>query len=121
MGTRITFFLKHTIFWLFGFIYLITLYFKFNDSIKLWVNGYIADFLCIPIVLYLTKTLLLIKVKKIEAKLSFLKILVAVVYFSIIFEWLLPMYSMHYTSDLLDVFMYALGGLVFYLIQRASL
>ena len=73
-----------------------------------------------PIVLYLTKSLLSIKIKKRTAKLSFLKILVAVIYFSVIFEWLLPLYSMDYTSDLLDVFMYAIGGLVFYLIQRAS-
>ena len=47
-----------------------------------------------------------------------------VVFVSFYFEWYLPVYKQHlhpYTSDTVDVLMYAFGGLLFLYIQRKYL
>lgn len=45
------------------------------------------------------------------------KILFAVVYVSFVFEYWLPTKSAIYTADVLDVFCYGIGALIFYSIQ----
>ena len=93
-------------------IYGLTLYSKYYLYIQPFLNYYLADLLCMPIVFYLTVEIF--RIAKLEPKLSLLKILIGIIYFFILFEFLLPKYSFKYTGDWFDVFMYFLGGLIYF-------
>lgn len=100
-------------------LYSISLWDKFFQlNFPQFFKNYLADFLCLPIVL--TFTLFLIrKLKKQETiQLSILKIGVAFAYVSIFFEGFLPFISSNYTADYWDVLAYFLGATYFYIIQK---
>ncbi|MFT7155025.1 MAG: hypothetical protein ACI8Q1_000024 [Parvicella sp.] len=81
------------------------------------LDNYFTDVLCIPLVLGSTLVVLQKLKKDSNLILTALQIVTTVVYFSIVFEWLLPEYNAIYTGDDLDVVCYAVGGIAFYLIQ----
>ena len=66
-----------------------------------------------PIVFYIVEGLF--RVLKINVGLSILKVIFGVVYFSFLFEFLLPQLSEKYTADWLDVIMYSIGGFLYFL------
>jgi len=78
------------------------------------------DFLCLPIVLTLTVCILKRishnKIIKLSPKLIFGE---AILY-SVMFELILPMWSLKYTADFMDVIMYFLGAYFYYGIQEVS-
>ncbi|MES2628505.1 MAG: hypothetical protein V4616_06000 [Bacteroidota bacterium] len=78
----------------------------------------LADFLCLP--LMLSFSLLLIRKIKNEPGLNLSPAMIGAVflYISVVFEWLLPMYSSKYTRDLLDVLAYGAGGVCWGIIQK---
>lgn len=83
-----------------------------------FVNGQITDLICIPFVLMIC--LAVVRAIKKDEKLQlkpWLVFLICVEY-SIIFEWMLPAKSSIYTSDILDVVMYFIGGFLFLIIQK---
>lgn len=120
MGTRINLFLNHIVYWFFSLVYTVLVFRKYKQPEDSFLNNYLADFLCIPLVLYFTKIVLdfLFRTKKVE--MNVIKIFVAVIYFSVIFEWILPKYSRKFTSDWIDVLMYFLGGILFYCLKKAA-
>jgi len=76
------------------------------------LHGWFSDVLCMPIVLGAVQ--FTIKLFRPTFALSGVMVAVAVIYFTLVFEWWLPQSSSIYTSDWLDVLCYALGGLAFY-------
>lgn len=82
------------------------------------VHAYLDDLLCMPVVLGLTQALL----QKIHPLgnyyyISTKHILFALLFYSILFEWLLPIYNPAvYTADLLDIVFYAIGAFLFYVL-----
>ncbi len=102
-------------------IYLIHLCLKFAYvSVPTWMSSYLADFLCLPFLLSWT-TLLIRKVQQNPFfSPSFGMILFTFLATSIVFEWYLPSISSRYTSDSLDVVMYASGGVFFYFFKKAN-
>jgi hypothetical protein len=68
-----------------------------------------------PIVFYLVQEIFVRF--KINGGLSALKILIGVLYFSFLFEFLLPQFSPKFTSDWLDVLMYFLGGVIYFILN----
>ena len=82
------------------------------------IRNYLADFLCLPIVL--SMTLWCVQKIKNNANLILdpLKILVALIYLILQFECFLPLISSRYTADFGDVLSYALGAFYFYIIQK---
>jgi hypothetical protein len=100
-------------------LYAIHLLCKFNNiSVPVWFSSYFADFLCMP--LLLSYTLILIrKIKKLpEFVLSWQMIVFATVYVSVVFEVVLPYFSLRFRGDWVDVGMYILGGIVYYWGQK---
>lgn len=86
-----------------------------------FAHSYLDDLLAIPVILGITLQVY----RKIHPKkdtFSFTKtqILVAVIYVSVVFEWFLPRFSTTYTSDILDVICYFVGGLYFYFLILAK-
>jgi hypothetical protein len=45
-------------------------------------------------------------------------ILLMTAYYAFYFEWLMPQLHTRYTGDLIDVFLYFLGAILFYLFQK---
>lgn len=100
----------------FFILYLGTLFLKNHPEIYSgWITHYLADLLCIPIVLQLSLWGLRFFKKNNQLYLSKSQIWIAFVYVSIVFEGILPYFKTKYTGDPLDALMYLLGTL-FYLI-----
>jgi len=90
----------------------------FSISAPQWVFSYVNDFLVIPIIATIClHGIWLLKNNK-AIRLNGFTIASLVLLYSIYFEYYLPQQSHRYTGDIWDVVCYALGGLVFYILQR---
>jgi hypothetical protein len=92
-------------------------YFKLFLS---FAHSYLDDLLAIPVILGITLQIYR-KIHPRKDNFSFTKtqILVAVIYVSVVFEWILPRFSTTYISDILDACCYFAGGFYFFfLINR---
>ncbi|MCX6181363.1 MAG: hypothetical protein NT150_05515 [Bacteroidetes bacterium] len=87
-----------------------------NISTPQWFSSYFADLLCLPLLLLCTLVVMK-KIKKIEV-LSWQMILFTLVYVSVVFEFILPLYSNRYTADKIDLIMYTAGSILFYVLQK---
>lgn len=86
-----------------------------------WINNYVNDFLCLPILLGFL-TFLFRRLKKDENfRFSILFILCITCYYSFYFEYYLPQNSIRYTSDIIDVILYFSGGILFYFLNNSTL
>lgn len=104
---------------LLGAVYSAYLLFKLNSiPAPIMISSYLADILCMPIVL----SLALIFVRRVKRLPNFFfnwkHVLFAWIYFSLAFEWFLPSISNRYTADPIDMICYALGSLAFLLLQN---
>lgn len=91
---------------------------KLAIPLPLLVNNYLNDLLCIPLVLG-ALIFIIRKIKhdpKFKLPLGFIFILSS--YYAVFFEYYLPKINSRYTSDWIDVVLYFLGGILFYLFQR---
>jgi len=82
-----------------------------------WFSSYFADLLCMPLLLSYS-VIMIRKIKKTPSLILNKKmILFAFIYVSIVFEIILPEISTKFTRDYLDILMYFIGSIVFYLFQ----
>jgi hypothetical protein len=80
-----------------------------------WINGYLNDGLCLPIILpVILWGIKKWKIKKGEYSFTIYHILFAAGYISYIFEFYLPKHNSHFTADPWDIFCYFLGGIGYY-------
>lgn len=80
-----------------------------------FLSSYADDLLAMPVILGITLQIYQwIHPKKELFTFSKAQVLVAFVYVSIVFEFLLPKYSSTYTSDYWDILCYGLGSIYFY-------
>lgn len=99
-------------------VYTIHLYLKFSKAaVPAFFSHYFADLLCMPL-LY-SYVLLFMRWFRGEPnlQLSAAMTVVGVVYVGMVFEFVLPFFFNRYTADIWDVWMYAIGGTVFYYLQ----
>jgi len=91
---------------------------KLAIPLPLLVNNYLNDLLCIPLVL--GALIFIIRKLKHDPRftLPFGFIFILSSYYAIFFEYYLPKINIRYTSDWIDVLLYFLGGILFYLFQR---
>jgi len=82
------------------------------------INNYVNDLLCVPIVLAITQKLIQLFKKSHNYIISVKVIFFVVFYYSLYFEYILPLYKTRYTGDFIDVVLYILGGMIFYIIER---
>lgn len=112
---------KYLLFCIAILVYFVQLIMKRNHFyLPSAINNYLADLLCVPILLAIT-LFLLRKFKKLpNLQLSLPMIVFVCVYVSIVFEYILPLYSARYTSDILDVVAYFVGGATYYFLVHDS-
>jgi len=82
------------------------------------VNNYINDFLILPIVL--TVCLFILRWSRGDKgyTIPIGVIMYICVFYGVFFEYLLPKFHSRYTTDFIDAFLYFLGGVVFYFLQK---
>lgn len=83
-----------------------------------WINNYVNDFLCIPLVLAYTTLLFRYLKKEPFFKFSIWYIFLTALYYSLYFELYLPGVNIRYTADVCDVILYFFGGVFYYVLQR---
>lgn len=86
----------------------------------LLVNSYLNDIIAPIIILTITQFVLSIYKKRLFT-LSIGQLIVFFLYISFVFEWLLPSYSLMYTSDVYDLLAYLIGVLIFYIFINSKL
>lgn len=93
---------------------------KLNFSLPDSINFYVNDFLIIPICL--TISLFVLTHTKNDKNITIpLPIILGLsAFYSILFEYILPPTHNRYTADGIDVLMYFLGGLIFYVLQSRN-
>jgi hypothetical protein len=100
-------------------LYLVHLGIKFLQyPVNEWISSYLADVLCLPILLSYILLVLRYFKKKPLLWLNTPQILFLFLYVSILFEFILPKYSKRYTADIYDVLAYAFGAIFFYCFQK---
>ena len=86
-------------------------------NLPLWVNFYLNDLLCMPIVFWICiKAVHIIKGDN-QIHLDLFTILSLTTFYAVYFEWYLPRVELRYTADWLDVVMYFNGAFLFYYLQ----
>lgn len=101
-----------------GLLYLVYLILKFSRApMPSWISSYLADLLCMPLLLMLTLILLRYIKRMPYLLLTWPHVIFSFVYVSLIFEGYLPRISSNYTADLLDVLLYAFGTSVYMILQ----
>jgi hypothetical protein len=86
-----------------------------------FLNYYLNDLLCLPLVLgaavFLQRNLVL---RQPAYALTAWQIGLVVVYFSVMFEGVIPLFVSRYTADFRDVICYGLGGWLFWYFGQAK-
>ena len=93
----------------------------FQLKLPIWINYYAADLLCMPLVLIVILALLRYFYSNQHFIIPLSAIVSLTIYYAVFFELLLPNISQRYTADWVDVLMYAIGAIVFYLLQKKKL
>lgn len=84
------------------------------------VNNYLTDLYTIPMYCYTIETLMN-RMFGYEWKSDFKFIISSSLFISILFEFICPLISPSYTSDIIDVLCYFTGGILFYYYRQYSL
>lgn len=89
----------------------------------LYLNGHLGDFLAVPVIANLG--LWFQRVFMIKRSTYILKaghVIFIVIYLSVVFEWLLPIYHQEiFTRDWTDILLYLTGGLFFFRLMNKPL
>lgn len=85
------------------------------------INNYLTDFICMPLIL----TLCLVGVRLAKQLPQFIlspsMIISMTAFYSVLFEYLLPMQSIQYTADGIDVVMYFTGAAFYWAYWRFAI
>ena len=86
-----------------------------------YVHAYLDDLMAMPVILGITLQIYQ-WIHPAREKFTFTAthVIVATAYVSLVFEWLLPMFSSTYTRDWLDLVCYGIGAVYFYWLVNRS-
>ncbi|GGG02950.1 hypothetical protein [Pontibacter amylolyticus] len=102
------------LFWVLAAVYLGHLVWRWLELPRpWWVQHYLDDLLCLPLVLTVTLFILRFFYGP-QLRISWYHVAFTAIYFSLAFEVFFPKFMPRYTSDWVDAALYAVGGVVFY-------
>ena len=90
----------------------------FNIQLPQIIHNYLNDFLIIPIVLFACLIVLRWTRNDKNFTLSLAIIIYVCFMYSILFEFVFPKYLTRYTFDFVDILLYFLSGIVFFILQN---
>ena len=88
-------------------------------SLPIWINNYLNDFLCLPIVLNIAQYTVRYLRNDGHLNIPFSLVVTMALLYSIYFEWFLPKVNLRYTSDFIDVALYFAGAFLFHLLNAS--
>ncbi len=91
---------------------------QWGMALPLWVNNYLNDFLCMPIVLFICRYAVRRFKANNEIRLSLPLILMVTLYYAFYFEYYVPQVNPRYTADAIDIALYFSGALFFYVVEK---
>lgn len=91
---------------------------KSNAPLHPLINNYLNDFLCMPIVLFISQYVVRRLRSDAHFQISLPLILMVTFGYATYFEYYLPGSNVRYTGDFVDVFLYFSGAIFFYLLER---
>ena len=94
---------------------------RLQVPLPFWVNNYVNDLLCMPVVLTICLAAVRFFRKDQTLLLPLSAILSLTLFYAIYFEYYLPTYHPRYTADVLDVVLYFLGAALFFVFQKVGL
>lgn len=80
------------------------------------VNDYLTDIIAVPVIAHISFTIASYLTQKTPQEPRLL-LTCLTVYVGLVFEWMMPCYSKTYTSDMIDIVCYCLGGLLYYYVH----
>ena len=92
----------------------------FNYTLPKIINNFLNDFLITPIVLYICLWVLILIRKDKYFTISLVMVLYVCAFYSFIFEYIAPKFLVRYTADIIDIILYFLGGIIFYILQKKN-
>lgn len=104
-----------------GIFLLNLLLLKTSVQLPVFFSSYMNDLLCMPVVLSICLFIIQKIKKQKDLKISFFSAFSLAVLYSVYFEIYLPEVTTRYTSDIVDVFLYFTGALIFWLVQRSEI
>lgn len=109
---------ERRVFLLLIFLYLTLLMAREREIGSEILHSYATDFLFIPILM--TSVKIVRALFHLSFALSTKEIVIAVVYTSVVYEWLLPNTGTNFVSDPFDILAYSVGALVYVLVIAKS-
>ena len=94
---------------------------RFELPLPAWINNYVNDFLCLPIVLGACQAAVRFLRNDRRLLLPLPLIFLMAFCYSVYFEFFLPDRNLRYTSDGMDVLLYFFGATLFYLIENRGI
>ncbi|WP_422106456.1 hypothetical protein [Winogradskyella sp.] len=91
---------------------------KQHMDLPIIINNYVNDFLIIPICLTISLFILRFTRNEQHYYLRLHHVVYLALFYSVLFELILPQYNERYTSDPIDILLYFLSGFLFYTLQR---
>ena len=111
--------IKHPVFYITVIIgILIYLAGKLQLPIPNWTVFYVNDFLCMPIVLSLCLAAVRLIIRNENRFVPLPIVLALTTYFALFFEWFMPQINERYSADVIDVILYFLGAILFFIFQK---
>ncbi|MBC8213173.1 MAG: hypothetical protein H8E71_00820 [Candidatus Marinimicrobia bacterium] len=83
-------------------------------------SSYLDDLICFPIVFFIIQWVHR-QLYDVNFKLPVFHLFIGVLFFSIIFEIILPQFSNKYTGDFYDIGFYIFGAIIFYFINTSNI
>ncbi|WP_270089927.1 hypothetical protein [Sphingobacterium sp. SYP-B4668] len=83
------------------------------------LNNWLTDFVFVPLIIHVSQAvgIYFLQTKK-PFRYPLFQILLISLATSYVFEWMMPEFTIHHTSDLWDVVVYFLGGMFYYYVHQ---
>ena len=91
---------------------------KLHFPLPGFINNYVNDFLCLPLVLGALTFIIRYLKKDKDFKFPLFFVLLLATYYSVYFEYYLPKVNRRYTADSIDVVLYFASAIAFFIIQN---
>lgn len=111
--------LKHPLFLFISAVAIAIYLAKLGDvPLPNWMYFYLSDLLCMPSVLSVCLAIVRIAKNNTFLYIPPGAIIALTAYYAMYFEWVLPQYNTRYTADIIDVALYSIGSILFYVFQK---
>lgn len=89
-----------------------------NYAAHPFIYNHLNDLIVIPIIATICLYVIWLLKKSFQLRIGIFSLLSLVILYSVYFEYYLPKTNYRYTGDVRDIFCYATGAVIFYIVQK---